>query len=310
MPTPERPSGEGTASWSIAPARTPADRRPYLIVLSGPQLGDIFPLEADREYVLGRDPACHVRLRDTGISRRHASVVHGAGGARLHDLGSTNGVFVEGVRVSDCVLVDGQRLQMGMHTSLKYCLCDDLEIGYQRQLAGGVLLDAATGLFNRRHFEDRLSSELSAVERVGRPMSVLLASVDDLPRLVATLGDAAAGELLARVASDVKGAVRRDDVLARVGERELGVVSRDTPLSAGRALGERIRRSASQGPVVIRGVTVVPRLSVGVVAVDSVGRHDPPRTDRAVLDAVDAALRRARESGGDRVVADGPLDLP
>jgi len=44
--------------------------------------------------------------------------------------------------------------------------------------------------------------------------------------------------------------------------------------------------------------------------VDSVGRYDPPRTERAVLDAAEDAFRRARAAGGDRVVAEGPLDLP
>jgi two-component system cell cycle response regulator len=310
MALPGHPTGDGTASWSIAPGRDGGERRPYLIVLSGPQLGDMFPLETERECVLGRDPACDVRLRDTGVSRRHASILFAPGGARLRDLGSTNGVFVEGVRITDCVLVDGQRMQMGMHTSLKYCLCDELEIEYQRRLAEGALLDPATGLFNRRHFEDRLSSELAAVERVGRPMSVLLAAVDDVPRLVATHGAPAGEEFLALVARDVRAAVRRDDVLARIGEQELGVVSRETPLSAGRALGERIRKWVGQGRVTIRGLTLVPHVSVGVVSVDSVGRYDPPRTERAVLDAAEDAFRRARAAGGDRVVAEGPLDLP
>jgi diguanylate cyclase (GGDEF)-like protein len=310
MALPGHRSGDGTASWSLSPARGGGERRPYLIVLSGPQLGEMYALETDRECVLGRDPGCDVRLRDTGVSRRHASIRFAPDGAHLRDLGSTNGVFVEGVRVSDCTLVDGQRLQMGMHTSLKYCLCDELEIDFQRRLAEGALLDAATGLFNRRHFEDRLSSELAAVERVGRPMSVLLAAVDDVPRLVASHGAAAGEEFLALVAREVKAAVRRDDVLARIGDQDLGVVSRETPLSAGRALGERIRKWVGQSRITVRGLALVPRVSVGVVSVDSVGRYDPPRTERAVLDAADAAVRRARGAGGDRVVAEGPLDLP
>src|SRR5512137_1186004 len=165
---------EGTEGWSLAPARPVSERRPYLLVLSGPQLGEIFALEPGREVVLGREPTCEVRLRDTGVSRRHAGIVAGTGGARLRDLGSTNGIFVDGARVADCELQDGQRVQMGMHTALKYCLCDDVEIGYQRRLAEGALLDPETGLFNRRHFDDRLAAELVTSSRHTRPMSLLL----------------------------------------------------------------------------------------------------------------------------------------
>src|SRR5512137_471870 len=179
----ETPPPEGTESWSLSPARPTSERRPYLLVLSGPQLGEIFALEFGREFVLGREPSCEVRLRDTGVSRRHAGIVAGPGGARLRDMGSTNGIFVDGSRVADCELQDGQRVHMGMHTALKYCLADDLEIGYQRRLAEGALLDPETGLFNRRHFDDRLSAELVTSSRYTRPMSLLLVDVDGFRRV-------------------------------------------------------------------------------------------------------------------------------
>src|SRR5512137_2561065 len=183
---------EGTESWSLSPARPSSERRPYLLALSGPQLGEVFALEPGRESVLGREPTCEVRLRDTGVSRRHAGIVAGAGGARLRDLGSTNGIFVDGNRVADFELQDGQRVQMGMHTALKYCLCDDVEIAYQRRLAEGALLDPETGLFNRRHFDDRLASELVTSSRHTRPMSLLVIAADGLARLRETAGSAAA----------------------------------------------------------------------------------------------------------------------
>ena len=69
---------EGTESWTLVPARPSSERRPYLLVLSGPQLGEIFALELEREFVLGRDPTCEVRLRDTGVSRKHAGIVAGS----------------------------------------------------------------------------------------------------------------------------------------------------------------------------------------------------------------------------------------
>ncbi len=303
-------SADGTESWSLAPARPATERRPYLLVLSGPQLGEIFPLDPEREIILGRDPACEIRLRDTGVSRNHAGIVASPAGARLRDLGSTNGIFVEGLRVADCELQDGQRVQMGMHTALKYCLCDDLEIGYQRRLAEGALLDPETGLFNRRHFDDRLSAELVTSSRYTRPMSLLLVDVDGFRRVNEAHGRAAGDEALGLVSRLVRSAVRREDVLARISGEQFGVVARETPLSAGRALGERIRKSVERGHLSVRGQELSLTVSVGVVGVDTIVTYTAARTESDVLLLAEAALRRALDAGGNRVEAEGPITLP
>src|SRR5512137_608082 len=297
---------EGTEAWNLTPARSPAERRPYLLMVSGPQLGEIFALEAGREIVLGRDAACDIRLQDTGVSRRHASVLGGPKGARLRDLGSTNGIFVEGLKVADCTLEDGQRIQMGMHSALKYCLCDDLEIAYQRRMAESALLDPETGLFNRRHFDDRLGAELDTSQRYARPMSLLVLEVDGFRRLTETFGRATGDQALELVARLVKPAMRREDVLARLSAETFGVVSRETPLSAGRALGERIRKSADQGKLSVRGGDLAVSVSVGVIGIDTIGTYAPGRTELEVLSLAGSALLRAQEAGGNRVNAEGP----
>jgi diguanylate cyclase (GGDEF)-like protein len=301
---------EGTEAWNLTPARSPAERRPYLHMVSGPQLGEIFALEAGREIVLGRDPACDIRLQDTGVSRRHASVLGGPKGARLRDMGSTNGIFVEGLKVADCTLEDGQRIQMGMHSALKYCLCDDLEIAYQRRMAESALLDPETGLFNRRHFDDRLGAELDTSQRYARPMSLLVVEVDGFRRLTETFGRTTGDQALELVARLVKPAMRREDVLARLSAETFGVVSRETPLSAGRALGERIRKAADQGKLSVRGGDLAVTVSVGVIGIDTIGTYTPGRTELEVLSLAGSALLRAQEGGGNRVTAEGPLALP
>lgn len=301
---------EGTESWGLVPARPATERRPYLLVLSGPQLGESFALDPTREIVLGRDPSCDIRLRDTGVSRRHASVQPTAAGVHLRDLGSTNGVFVEGARVADCVVHDGERLQMGMHTTLKYCLCDELEIGSQRRLAEGVLLDAETGLFNRRYFDDRLAAELSTSQRAIRPVALLLVGLEGLTAVAESRGRPAAEEALGVAAGLVRGAVRREDVVSRIAPEEFGVVARETPLSSGRALAERIRSAVERGPVVVQGASMSLSVSVGVVGVDSIGTFAIGRTDVEVLALAERALRRARLGGGNRVETEGPVVLP
>jgi diguanylate cyclase (GGDEF)-like protein len=104
--------------------------------------------------------------------------------------------------------------------------------------------------------------------------------------------------------------VRREDVLARVSGEAFGVVARETPLSAGRALGERIRKAVERGRISVRGQDLALTVSVGVVGIDAIGTYSSARTEAEVMGFAEAALRRALEGGGNRVEADGPLSLP
>lgn len=56
--------------------------------------------------IIGRHRSCHVCLGHQDVSRRHASVRLEAGGARIEDLGSTNGVFVNGQRIADSYMLE------------------------------------------------------------------------------------------------------------------------------------------------------------------------------------------------------------
>jgi FhaA, N-terminal domain/FHA domain len=64
--------------------------------------------------VIGRSRECDVVLDDSGISRRHAQVKPQAGGWAIEDLGSTNGLRVNGARVQGAAdLQPGDRIEMG-----------------------------------------------------------------------------------------------------------------------------------------------------------------------------------------------------
>jgi hypothetical protein len=66
--------------------------------------------------VLGRGAEADLRLPDTGVSRRHAELRVERDGVRLVDLGSTNGTRVNGRPVSEALLADGDRVELGATT--------------------------------------------------------------------------------------------------------------------------------------------------------------------------------------------------
>ena len=62
---------------------------------------------------IGRLPECAVTLDDPAVSRRHARLVEADGALHIEDLGSTNGVKLNGERVSRAPLHDGDRIDIG-----------------------------------------------------------------------------------------------------------------------------------------------------------------------------------------------------
>jgi len=307
---PETPIDERTDAWSVAPRPPSPDRRPYLLVLSGPQFGELFPLEPGSEQVIGRDRACHFRLRDAGVSRSHAMVLASSDGARLRDLGSRNGTYVDGIRVTDCRLEDGQRVQVGMHSTLKYCLCDDIELEFQKKVAEGALQDPLTGLFNRRHFDHRLSAELAAVHRHSRPLSLLVIDVDGFQRVNDAHGQSAGDETLKMIAHVMQGAVRREDILARLGSDDFAVLARETAPAGGKALADRIRKAVERSRLSFRGEELSLSVTVGLAVVTSLASYAAMRADAAALEAALAALRQGKSGGGNCVSVAAPLALP
>ena len=68
---------------------------------------------------VGRSPGSDIQLEDPSVSRRHAIVTHRGGRTVLLDDRSLNGIYVNGERVSEAVLSDGDWIAIG-HVSLRY----------------------------------------------------------------------------------------------------------------------------------------------------------------------------------------------
>ncbi len=69
--------------------------------------------------VVGRDPSCHINDLDPLLSRRHAEFVAGPDGVIVRDLGSRNGILVNGNKVPRKALTPGDIVQLG-HLELRY----------------------------------------------------------------------------------------------------------------------------------------------------------------------------------------------
>jgi Protein of unknown function (DUF3662)/FHA domain len=87
----------------------PVDRRQAVLISEGRR----HPVSGDRG-VIGRSRDCEVVVSDPNVSRRHAELRRDENGWHVVDLGSTNGVKVNGRRVEQVALRDGDRITIGV----------------------------------------------------------------------------------------------------------------------------------------------------------------------------------------------------
>ncbi len=81
--------------------------------ISGKYQGGEFPLKSERQVVIGRSSELDMVLVEDMVSRKHAKIAHAAGKLTIEDLGSTNGTFVNGEKVKQSRLKEGDRILIG-----------------------------------------------------------------------------------------------------------------------------------------------------------------------------------------------------
>jgi GGDEF domain-containing protein len=268
---------------SAGPGRPP--RAPCLIVTSGESaLGLIFRLRG--EMVIGRTIGCDAVLAEADVSRRHARVtVRPDGAVEIADLGSSNGVIVEGKRVTSALLHEGAHIEIGRAT-LVLVQMDDVDALVERNQHARPR-DAGARLPSRRHFLDALAWEVAQRRGPDDHLVVACCAVDDLAALGDTRGQGVAQGLVYRLGSVIAETLRDPDVkLGRTADDEVSVVFLAESRGAARLCGELICRQAS------RGMTAT--VSVGI-AVAASGEDQLPAS---LFAAAQKALLHAKASGG------------
>jgi len=248
------------------------------------------------EVVIGRDPTCAIRLDADDVSRRHARVAPEGDGHVVGDLGSLNGTWVNGLEVELRRLCPGDRIRVGPYVA-KYLPAGDVESDYHAELHRRATTDELTTLPNRATFEAWLSRELGCARRDQRPLALLLIDVDHFKQVNDQRGHAAGDRVLREVALRLRAAVRGEDLLARVGGEEFGVLLPGADLAAAAEVGERIGSHVRAAPIAVAEGSVAVTVSTGAVALDP---HDD---ELSFVSRADLRLYEAKRDGRDCVRA-------
>jgi pSer/pThr/pTyr-binding forkhead associated (FHA) protein len=81
--------------------------------ISGKYQGGEFPLKSGKQVVIGRSSELDMVLVEDMVSRKHAKIMVGEGKITIEDLGSTNGTFVNGEKIKQARLKEGDRILIG-----------------------------------------------------------------------------------------------------------------------------------------------------------------------------------------------------
>ena len=277
-----------------------SSKHPCLVVIGGMNIGERIELNPNSPVTMGRDPGCTVVIRDDGISRYHAQVEpDGQGGFIIRDMNSTNGIFVDGKRIQIRMLKEGEKILLGRRTILKFVHQDKLDMQFQEQMYESSVKDALTGAYNRKHFNERISSEISFANRHKIPLSLLIMDLDHFKNVNDTWGHQAGDQVLMTVSKAMLETLREEDFFARYGGEEFVIIARGINQTGAAALGERVRHLIEN--LVIStpdGVMIPITVSIGSCTV-------PPghETDSTILlKEADTNLYKAKQTGRNRTV--------
>ncbi len=162
--------------------------------------------------------------------------------------------------------------------------------------------DKLTGLYNRRHFEERASEECHRAQRYGRPLSLLLCDLDHFKQVNDQYGHGAGDTVLQQVGQTIQQRCRTSDLTARLGGEEFTVLLAETGLEDAQRVAERLCAA-------IRALTFAhPSGQFHITMSIGVAEVAPTKTLEGLLKEADEALYAAKRTGRNRVVL--ATDLP
>ena len=167
-----------------------------------------------------------------------------------------------------------------------------------RKLHRMAMTDPLTGIANRRHIEQLARRALDHANANGEPLCVLVLDVDHFKAVNDAFGHAVGDQVLVRVAHACKQALRRFDLLGRLGGEEFLVVLPDTTMEVGLQIAERLRRKVESLPLANLAPGLQITASVGAALAD----HEVDDMAELVRRA-DNAMYRAKDAGRNRVEA-------
>lgn len=166
----------------------------------------------------------------------------------------------------------------------------------QQRIARDAMMDALTGLLNRRAFLQHLAASFSLCRRHHQVMSLLMLDADHFKQVNDRYGHLVGDRALRFIAEVIRRGLRGSDLAGRYGGEEFAVVLPHTDLEGALRVAERIRALCSASPVPIGPHRIRLTVSIGVSSL-----KDTTSSIEDLIAAADMALYTAKRAGRNRV---------
>ncbi|MGM0596926.1 MAG: diguanylate cyclase [Myxococcota bacterium] len=269
---------------------------PYLIVIAGSNYGHMYTVKD--EVTIGRGHTNTISLNENGVSRVHCRLYALPGGeVFIEDMNSTNGTYINNEKISRHVLRDGDKIQIGSTTILKFTY-DQIEEQFQKHILESAMRDGLTHAYNKRFFMERLQSEFSYAIRHKFPLTLLIFDLDHFKDFNDTHGHLCGDEVLIELTRRMHATIRSEDIFARYGGEEFALIARGINHKQALQMGERLRRVIADNPFIYENLQLQVTTSIGAGCIPY---HSDVKSPRDLIEKADAGLYKAKRSGRNRV---------
>lgn len=161
------------------------------------------------------------------------------------------------------------------------------------------LKDPLTGLYSYQYFTERLSIELKNARRYLHPFSLIIIDIDYFKSVNDIYGYSVGNSILREFAQYLKKFARTSDLIIRYGGAAFAILSPDTDKGGAVAFGQRLCEKMQRHNFHSRKQNIKLKVSIGVTSFPA----DQIDTLPGLIDAVESAVREAKERGGNRICA-------
>jgi diguanylate cyclase (GGDEF)-like protein len=162
--------------------------------------------------------------------------------------------------------------------------------------------DGLTGLYNHRHFHERLEQEIARGSRFGTMFSLIMMDIDLFKTYNDIYGHLAGDRILRKMAEHLKGSIRSIDMAFRYGGEEFTIILPETRLDDAYNVAERIRKTI-ETRMSSKATSITISLGVASWPADGVTREE-------IIAFADAALYRAKQTGRNRTCLSTDIAKP
>ena len=162
--------------------------------------------------------------------------------------------------------------------------------------------DGLTGLYNHRHFHERLDHEIARGSRFGTTFSLIMLDIDLFKAYNDIHGHLAGDEILRRIAVCIQTSIRSLDIAFRYGGEEFTIILPEARLDDAHKVAERIRKTIASRTS-FKAPPITASLGVANWPIDGVMKAE-------IISCADAALYRAKQTGRNRTCLSSDVVKP